>query len=108
MTAIGDFVVEVAPDRLSFVQDASTPELVAAALLLLVADDVPESIWAGRFQVVEAALKQRCVGTSGRLPMTEAELVVQGMSRLPFELRERIAPRLRAGINKRKAAQPCP
>ncbi|HEX3854743.1 MAG TPA: hypothetical protein VHW01_27465 [Polyangiaceae bacterium] len=102
-----EFVVEVAPGVLKFVNESATPELVAAGLLLLLADDVPDAIWAGRYQVVEAALQARCEQRTGTLLQTEAELVVAGMATLPVDLRERIAARLGAGKAALKEARRC-
>jgi hypothetical protein len=107
MAAVDEFIVEVALGHLKFVKECSTAELVAAGLLLVLADDVPDTIWAGRYQVVEAALTARCDPTRGAKPMTEAQLVIAGLKTLPFEVREQIGPRLRAGITARDEAQLC-
>jgi hypothetical protein len=107
MAATDEFVVEVAPGVLKFVRGCATAELVAAGLLLVLADEVPDTIWAGRYQVVEAALMARCDPVTGTTRLTEAELVVAGMATLPVGLREKIAPRLGAGKGALKEARRC-
>ena len=75
MSVVDEFVIEVAPGVLKFVRERATAELVAAGLLLLLADEVPDTIWAGRTRWWKPRWR-RAVIRDRDLRRTETALVV--------------------------------